>query len=145
MVTCRGFGQQWQEDGTYQWSVYVAVAEAGLVLYVGMTSRGLGRVFEHSMRSWWPITRELRMFHVETEEEARELEADCIRTYLPMFNVNSRPAGAPEVIRSAGLLERELQMVRDELAELRTKLEDAEANLESQRLDSRNRSEAPTA
>lgn len=88
------------------WSVYTFIAADGTVLYVGMTSRGSGRLAQHTARPWWQATEEIRLEHFETEHEAREYEAYRIRVYRPLFNTAQRPAGIPHQVNTRQALGR---------------------------------------
>lgn len=80
-------------------SVYQYHDAAGVLLYVGVTSRDIRRTQEHAeTKAWWPLTTGCAIEHYPTREMALAREAELIRKYKPPFNTvhNDRKAEAQE-------------------------------------------------
>ena len=69
--------------------VYVVFGK-DLVLYVGMSTRGIARVFNrnhHAMKQdIWRDVQSVQVFEVDSEAAARTLEACLIREFKPIHN-----------------------------------------------------------
>ena len=69
-------------------TLYIYRDEYRVVLYVGVTSRGLARSHEHvESAPWWPYVASAEFTHWPTREAVLEREAEAIRRYRPAFNV----------------------------------------------------------
>lgn len=91
-----------------QASVYRYYDDIGLLLYVGITERGVVRNFEHSaFKDWWPFVVRQEVDHFDTRAEAAAEEKRLIRQYRPPYNVQHN-AGVRE-IREAYLALRRAQ------------------------------------
>lgn len=80
------------EHHTGQTSVYRYYDRNNLLLYVGITSRGIARNFEHNAtKAWWQFVDQQRVDHYSTRDAARAAERQLIRQYRPPFNVQHNP------------------------------------------------------
>ena len=69
-------------------SVYKYYDAHGLILYVGITSRGTTRNGEHNRdKEWWPFVVRQEVEHHPTRAAALDRERSLIRRYRPPFNV----------------------------------------------------------
>ncbi len=110
------------------WSVYECIAEDGTALYVGMTSRGSGRLAEHVGKPWWPAVDMIQLRHHTHREDAAVDEAETIRQLRPLFNVTGRPTGRPLRLESCeDLYVRIAGPLEAEVAELKAALTAARA------------------
>lgn len=86
-------------DATSPTSVYLYYDEFGLLLYVGITARGVKRQREHnSDKEWWPLVHRQVITHYPTRTEALEVERLTITEHRPPFNVVHNPGH--DVLRS---------------------------------------------
>lgn len=68
-------------------SVYRYYDEHGILIYVGITSRGMQRNREHNAtKEWWHLVTSQEVEHFETRHEAEAKERSLIRKHLPPFN-----------------------------------------------------------
>jgi len=80
-------------------SVYQYHDRAGVLLYVGVTSRDVRRTQEHAeTKQWWRLTTGSAIEHYPTRELALERESELIKRYKPPFNTiyNDRKAESQE-------------------------------------------------
>lgn len=69
-------------------SVYRYYDKHGLLLYVGITSRGPQRNREHNeTKGWWSYVARQDVAHYSTRQEAERVEQELIRQNRPPFNV----------------------------------------------------------
>lgn len=86
-------------DSTDAVSVYQYHDKAGVLLYVGVTSRDVRRTQEHAeTKAWWPLTTGCAIEHFPSRAAALAREAELICRYKPPFNTvhNDRKAEAQE-------------------------------------------------
>lgn len=75
-------------------SVYRYYDSTGVLIYVGITKRGLARNLEHASRKeWWPFVATQEVEHFRTVDEARCRERELIHQNRPPFNVQHNPSG----------------------------------------------------
>lgn len=68
-------------------SVYLYFDASDILIYVGITSRGIKRQREHERdKPWWGFTRRQEIEHFDNKEDAIERERSLIATYSPPFN-----------------------------------------------------------
>lgn len=68
-------------------SVYRYYDRHGLLLYVGITSRGSRRNGEHNRdKEWWPFVVRQEVEHLDSRPAAAAREKELIRLYRPPFN-----------------------------------------------------------
>lgn len=68
-------------------SVYRYYDQAGLLLYVGITSRGIRRQREHNGdKEWWPFVTRQEVEHYKSRPIAAARERSLIQKYRPPFN-----------------------------------------------------------
>lgn len=73
-------------------SVYRYYDRAGLLLYVGITSRGTRRQAEHNAdKEWWPFVTSQDVEHYPARAEAAAREKALIREFRPPFNKLHNP------------------------------------------------------
>lgn len=73
-------------------SVYRYYDKFGLLLYVGITSRGAVRNAEHySTKTWWRYVVRQEVDHYDTREAAGHVESELIRRFRPPFNTQLNP------------------------------------------------------
>lgn len=72
-------------------SVYRYYDSAGVLLYVGITSRGPQRNSEHQTKKWWRFVVRQVVDHHPTRGAAELAEADLIRRFNPPFNTIHNP------------------------------------------------------
>lgn len=73
-------------------SVYLFYDKHGLLLYVGITSRGVARQSEHnSTKEWWPYVARQEVEHYPNRRHAAERERGLIRRFRPPFNKQHNP------------------------------------------------------
>jgi hypothetical protein len=73
-------------------SVYRYYDHSGVLLYVGVTSRGMARNAEHDKsKPWWHYVATQQVDHYETRADALEAEERLIRSFRPPFNVQHNP------------------------------------------------------
>lgn len=74
-------------DPTVPTSLYVYRDTRGVVLYVGITSRGMNRSFEHAEAApWWTYAATTSIQHYADRATALAAEAEAIRRFRPPFN-----------------------------------------------------------
>ena len=74
-------------------SVYRYYDINGLLLYVGITSRGLSRNREHNTtKEWWHYVIRQDVDHYPTRAEALSVENSLIGLYRPPFNTQHNPS-----------------------------------------------------
>lgn len=73
-------------------SVYRYYDEHGVLLYVGITSRGIARNMEHNKsKQWWQYVTKQEVEHFPTRRAAEVREKDLIVSRRPPFNVAHNP------------------------------------------------------
>ena len=72
-------------------SLYILWNKDKDIIYIGITSRGMGRMGQHSVRAWWGEVVGCRFFHFGTRHEARLAEQRAIRRYRPVHNRTGKP------------------------------------------------------
>lgn len=71
-----------------QTSLYRYFDAAGVLLYVGITSRRTGRSLQHAAeKSWWSEVARAEYEHFATREEAARRERLVIATERPRHNI----------------------------------------------------------
>jgi hypothetical protein len=84
----RGAFESRRPLGEQRATVYVARGANGIVLYVGITGRGVGRLHDHAKASaWWPKATSIELLHKPTRAEAEALEKSLIRGLDARYNV----------------------------------------------------------
>lgn len=74
-------------DNCQPTSVYKYYDSWGVLLYVGITSRGAARNVEHDGKIWWQYVSRQEVEHCESREDALNVEAKLIKEYCPPFNI----------------------------------------------------------
>lgn len=72
-------------------SLYRYYDRHGILLYVGITSRGTRRQSEHQDKAWWPYVARQTVEHFPSRESAMAAEAAAIRAHQPPFNTQHNP------------------------------------------------------
>lgn len=73
-------------------SLYLYYDSNGLLLYVGVTKRGVSRNHEHSAtQEWWPFVARQEVEHFDTRREALVAEKATIQRLRPPFNKQHNP------------------------------------------------------
>jgi hypothetical protein len=73
-------------------SVYRYYDRYDLLIYVGITSRGISRNFEHNRHAaWWPFVARQEVDHLLTRRAAEKREQELIRRFRPPFNRQHNP------------------------------------------------------
>lgn len=73
-------------------SVYRYFDRDGILLYVGITGRGMSRNSEHNKsKDWWPYVTRQEVDHCKTRRAALNLERETIRQFRPPFNTQHNP------------------------------------------------------
>lgn len=69
-------------------TVYTLFDEDDRALYVGLTARGMARLFEHKNRgtSWWRDVAYARFEHVPSRAVGHRRERELIRELAPLHN-----------------------------------------------------------
>lgn len=76
-------------------SVYKFYDEYGVLIYVGITSRGLKRQSEHNKgKSWWPYVASQEIEHHACRGDALAREESLIASHEPPFNTQHNPRHA---------------------------------------------------
>jgi hypothetical protein len=69
------------------------------LLYVGVTSRGVQRFYEHMLKNWWTTASVITVKHFADRQSALDAEAEALRTESPLHNhregVPARTCGLP--------------------------------------------------
>lgn len=73
-------------------SVYMLKDAGYHVLYVGMSSRTLGRLGQHGSKPWWTEVALVDVEHFPSRDAAREREAELIRALQPPYNTQHNEA-----------------------------------------------------
>lgn len=105
-------------------TVYKLYDGAGVLLYVGITSRGMGRLGEHlHERDWWGRVASTKFEHYPERGAALQRERTIIQAESPIYNVaHNRPA-SKRIGRPLGkeypvkALREALQMVQEEFTQ----------------------------
>lgn len=91
-------------------TLYRAFDVDGALLYVGMSTNALGRVYQHQLdKPWWSEVVRIELAHYVTREAAAEAEGRAIAEDGPKYNVAG--ARTPSAARAAR--QRELDEFRD--------------------------------
>jgi excinuclease UvrABC nuclease subunit len=73
-------------------SVYRYYDRDGMLIYVGITSRGARRNYEHNRsKDWWPYVARQEVDHYETRDQALKRERSLIIRHRPPFNRQHNP------------------------------------------------------
>lgn len=73
-------------------SLYRYYDESDLLIYVGITSRGMQRNREHnSTKTWWRFVVRQEVEHFDTRAEALRREAELVSSFAPPFNKQHNP------------------------------------------------------
>lgn len=84
-------------------SVYLYYDRHGILIYVGITSRGIKRNREHNeTKDWWPFVTRQEVEHFDDRSAALDREKVLIETHCPPFNTQHNRAAAE--VREAYLL-----------------------------------------
>ncbi len=75
--------------------VYQCFGEDGSAIYVGCSSRPLGRLVSHSYKEWWPGVTRVEVEAVPDKPTALAREAELIRALRPKFNIQHNPDNKP--------------------------------------------------
>ena len=76
-------------------SVYRYYDKHGVLLYVGITGRGMARNGEHNKtKEWWQYVTRQEVEHYKTRRAAHSTEKKLIRQHRPPFNVQHNPGHA---------------------------------------------------
>ena len=67
-------------------SVYLYFDKLGVLLYVGITKRGITRQDEHTLKEWWPFVAKQEIEHYDSREVAAARETMLIKERRPPFN-----------------------------------------------------------
>ncbi|TDT31112.1 hypothetical protein [Naumannella halotolerans] len=73
-------------------SVYRYYDRHKVLLYVGVTARGVSRNNEHNSKPWWGFVSSQKIEHYQTRKEALSRESLLITEFQPPFNVQQNPA-----------------------------------------------------
>lgn len=75
-----------------QTSVYRFYDALGVLIYVGITARGVNRQLEHNLAAeWWPYVTRQEVEHFASRPDASRREAELIRYHRPPFNKQLNP------------------------------------------------------
>lgn len=73
-------------------SLYLYFDSNGLLLYVGITKRGMARNREHdATKEWWSFVARQEVRHLPTRGSALSAERQMIEKHRPPFNVQHNP------------------------------------------------------
>ncbi len=73
-------------------SLYLYYDVDGILIYLGITGRGMGRNREHNARAeWWPFVASQEVEHFASRAEAEAQEQRLIKLYHPPFNKQHNP------------------------------------------------------
>lgn len=73
-------------------SLYKYYDRDGILIYVGITSRGMQRNSEHNTsKSWWQYVNHQTVEHHRTRASALHRESEIIRKFAPPFNKQQNP------------------------------------------------------
>lgn len=114
-----------KQSSTGPTSVYLYHDEYDILLYVGITGRGVMRQREHNAdKEWWPLVKRQYIEHFDTRDEASEMERRLIGQHHPPFNTTHNDNASvhranyqafranicaqPDVVGQAQLLDRRL-------------------------------------
>ena len=76
-------------------SVYLYYDASDILIYVGITSRGIKRNVEHNTtKDWWRFVARQEVEHFDTRHEALAREKALIATHSPPFNTHHNPDSA---------------------------------------------------
>lgn len=79
-----------QETAT---SVYRYYDQYGILIYVGITKRGVTRNLEHNLQKpWWSLVASQEVDHFPSRELAHAREVELIEVHQPPFNVQHNKA-----------------------------------------------------
>lgn len=74
-------------------SVYLYYDAADILIYVGITNRGIRRNVEHNVdKDWWSCVARQEVEHHETREKALAREKALIYAHCPPFNKHHNPS-----------------------------------------------------
>jgi hypothetical protein len=63
-----------------------------VLIYVGITNRGIARNVEHNRsKRWWPYVASQEVEHFPTRSQAHAREVELIQRYAPPFNIQHNP------------------------------------------------------
>jgi hypothetical protein len=84
-------------------SVYLYYDKYDVLIYVGITRRGIRRQGEHNAtKEWWPLVARQGVEHFATREDALVRERSLIEAHTPPFNKQHNPVHSQ--VRQAYLL-----------------------------------------
>jgi hypothetical protein len=73
-----------EEVGT---TLYRCWSDDDVLLYVGISGRMTGRIYEHQIdKPWWSEVETITLEHFRTRQEAADAEHESIRTETPRYN-----------------------------------------------------------
>ncbi|MET8648505.1 hypothetical protein [Nocardia aurea] len=73
-------------------SLYLYYDRDSVLLYVGITNRGIKRNSEHNAdKEWWPYVASQEVRHLPSREEAVRIEREVIAERRPPFNKQHNP------------------------------------------------------
>lgn len=73
-------------------SLYLYYDRNDLLLYVGITARGVSRNREHNAtKEWWPFVARQEVEHYPSRSAALAAERSAIRAFHPPFNIQHNP------------------------------------------------------
>lgn len=76
----------------HQCSVYKYYDRHKILIYVGVTSSGIGRNRQHNeSKGWWPFVAAQEVEHFVSRDAALLREAELIHAFRPPFNVTHNP------------------------------------------------------
>lgn len=74
-------------------SVYRYYDNGGVLLYVGITDRGVRRNREHNAtKDWWRFVSGQKVEHFPTRNAAESRERELIQQFRPPFNIQHNPS-----------------------------------------------------
>lgn len=106
-------------------SVYRYYDRSGVLIYVGITSRGILRNVEHNTtKRWWNYVHRQEVDHYPDRRSAQGAERELIRRFRPPFNIQQNPdhADLQQIYEAYAIGDGRHQPVTALLASLRRQL-----------------------